>query len=115
MSGNDGATKMLDNIKEHWAAQHNEIEKLRRVLSEAREWLAEARDNAQRLLEAANGWKLAAEEARAECDRLRADAEYWRYVQDRRPTMLIVGFFGNGCVNKTMQDVKDAIDEARKC
>lgn len=47
-------------------------------------------------------------------DGYRVDAERYRRLRDQRQTMLIVGFFGNGCVNRTIEEVDAAIDAARQ-
>lgn len=58
---------------------------------------------------------LRAEVARltAERDALRVDAERYRWLRADRETTLIVSFFGNGCINRTIEDVDAAIDAAR--
>jgi hypothetical protein len=53
-----------------------------------------------------------AQAAEAEAERLRADAERYQHLRSERPTLLITGFFGNGCVNRTIEEVDAAIDAA---
>ena len=43
---------------------------------------------------------------------LRKDAERYQTLRTKRPVLLITGFFGNFCVNKTVDDVDAAIDAA---
>lgn len=58
---------------------------------------------------------LRAEVARltAERDALRVDAERYRWLRADRKTTLIVSFFGNGCINRTIEEVDAVIDAAR--
>ena len=41
------------------------------------------------------------------------DAARYRWLKDRRDVLLVTGFFGNCCVNKSVADVDTAIDAAR--
>ncbi|MEF9875152.1 MAG: hypothetical protein RR778_15775 [Glutamicibacter sp.] len=38
------------------------------------------------------------------------DAIRWRWLIENRPVLLITGFFGNGCVNRSMAEVEALID-----
>lgn len=40
------------------------------------------------------------------------DAYRYNWLKNNRAVLLITGFFGNGCVNKTITDVDTAIDTA---
>jgi hypothetical protein len=41
------------------------------------------------------------------------DAERWRQLKKDRAVLLVTGYFGNGCVNRTVDDVEAVIDAAR--
>lgn len=40
------------------------------------------------------------------------DAARYRWLRDKRPVLLLTGFFGNGCVNRELHEVDAAIDTA---
>ena len=44
-----------------------------------------------------------------EHDTLLEDAEQYRWWKENRQTTLIVAMFGNGCINKTIEDVEAAV------
>lgn len=44
---------------------------------------------------------------------LREDAERYRLLRERRAVALLTAFFGNGCINRTIAEVDEAIDAAR--
>jgi hypothetical protein len=48
----------------------------------------------------------------AQRDELLADAMRYRWLREHRDVLLLTGFFGNGCVNKTLDDVDSTIDGA---
>ena len=47
-------------------------------------------------------------------ERAEVDAERWRWWIERYPVTTITTFFGNGCVNKTVEMAIAEIDVARK-
>lgn len=49
-----------------------------------------------------------------ELDEARKDAERYRCLKQKRPVLLLTGFFGNGCINCTLDEVDAAIDAAMK-
>ena len=57
---------------------------------------------------------LATPDNTAELDALVRDADRWRTIVQQRPVLLITGFFGNGCVNRTIEDVERAIDAMKE-
>lgn len=63
------------DVRDLIAAAKAECERLRQELDHARDWLKESRENGQRLLEAADGWKLAAAEWKQRAESAEADAE----------------------------------------
>lgn len=46
-------------------------------------------------------------------DREREEAARYRWLRETHATTLIVTMFGNGCVNKSIEDAETAIDAAR--
>jgi len=40
------------------------------------------------------------------------DAAMYRFLVTNRPVLLLTGFFGNGCTNKTIEDVEAAINKS---
>lgn len=56
------------------------------------------------------GDDLYAMHKRREQDRI--DATRYRWLRERRDVTLITMFFGNGCVNKTIEMAEAALDEA---
>ena len=42
------------------------------------------------------------------------DAERYRWLRDNKHVTLVTGFFGNCCINKSMDDVNEDIDAAMK-
>ena len=53
------------------------------------------------------------EQLQLKLDAAVADAERWQYMEAHREVALITAFFGNGCINKTIADMRAAIDTAR--
>ena len=49
-----------------------------------------------------------------ELEEARKDAARYRCLKQTRPVLLLTGFFGNGCVNRTIDEVDAAIDAAIK-
>lgn len=39
------------------------------------------------------------------------EAKRYQWLKDHYSTTLIIAFFGNGCINKTMADVENVIDK----
>ena len=50
------------------------------------------------------------EETQKELARLRTDAARYRWLREHREVLLLTGFFGNGCINRTIDEVDTAID-----
>ena len=42
----------------------------------------------------------------------RKDADRYQWLRKDRPVLLLTGYFGNGCVNRTIVEVDAAIDAA---
>ena len=40
------------------------------------------------------------------------DAARYRWLRENRDVMLVTSFFGNGCINRTVEEVDSAIDSA---
>ncbi len=49
---------------------------------------------------------------RRQAEKLRRDAERYRWLCENRDVLLLTGFFGNGCINRTIDEVHAAIDDA---
>lgn len=48
-----------------------------------------------------------------QADEAVTDAERYQWLKENRPVLLMTGFFGNGCINRTIGEVDAAIDAAR--
>ena len=45
-----------------------------------------------------------------EQDRMRKDAARYNWLRENRPILLLTGFFGNGCINRTIDEIDAEID-----
>ena len=50
--------------------------------------------------------------AKAEPTNDEIDAARYRWLRENRDVMLMTSFFGNGCINRTVEEVDSAIDSA---
>lgn len=50
---------------------------------------------------------------RGDAKQLVSDALRYRWLKENRSTLLVTGFFGNGCINKGVDDVDAEIDSRR--
>lgn len=44
-------------------------------------------------------------------DEIIADAKRYRWLKKKREVLLLCAFFGNGCVNRSISEVDEQIDE----
>lgn len=44
-------------------------------------------------------------------EQIEKDAARYRWLRENYEVLLVTGFFGNGCINKTIEDVEAVIDD----
>lgn len=90
------------------------VSKLRKcqATGEASRLLEEAANEIERLAREAWTWSKACETATKQLETTRFDAKRYCWLRENRDVLLITGFFGNGCINRTIDEVDAAIDAA---
>lgn len=62
----------------------------------------------------ARNLSLGAERDRQQRKKDAEDAARYRWLREHRDVLLLTGFFGNGCINRTLGEVDAEIDAAMK-
>jgi len=57
-------------------------------------------------------WKDFVSLQRGDAKQICVEAARYRWLKENRDVMLLTSFFGNGCINRTIEEVDAAIDDA---
>ena len=86
--------------------------KIREQCNELRVQLDSAEESCQKFVMDLGVRDLRIEDAEQQCAELLTDAERYRWLRENRNVLLLTGFFGNGCTNRTIDEVDSMIDQA---